>query len=62
MLDLCLKVPLGATAPIKYAPMEVDAVNRVADGRAQRKQVTSDCSKPFFDGRKSERGRRKTTT
>ena len=40
VLDLCVKVPSGATAPIKYKPVEVDAINPVADGRDQWKQVT----------------------
>ena len=48
VLDLFVKVPSGATAPTKYKPMEVDAVNQVADGREQRKRVTFDCSKPTF--------------
>ena len=48
VLDLFVKVPSGATAPIRYKPMEVDAVNQVADGREQRKRVTFDCSKPTF--------------
>ena len=48
VLDLFVKVPSGATAPIKYKPVEVDAINQVADGREQRKQVTFDCSKPTF--------------
>ena len=33
VLDLLVKVPSGATAPIKYKPMEVDAITQVADGR-----------------------------
>ena len=48
VLDLFVKVPSGAPAPIMYKPMEVDAINRVADGRGQRKCVTFDCSKPTF--------------
>ena len=48
VLDLFVKVPSGATAPIRCKPMEVDAVNQVADGREQRKRVTFDCSKPTF--------------
>ena len=48
VFDLFLTVPSGATAPIKHKPMEVDAINQVADGRAQRKQVTFDRSKPNF--------------
>ena len=30
VLDLFVKVPPGAAAPIKYRPMEVDAINQVA--------------------------------
>ena len=48
MLDFYVKVPSVVTAPIKYKPMEVDAINQVANGRERRKQVTFDCSKPFF--------------
>ena len=48
VLDLIVKVPSGAAAPIKYKPMEVDAINQVADGREQRKRVAYDCSKPTF--------------
>ena len=63
VLDLFVKVPSGATAPTKYKPMEVDAINQVADGRERRKQVTFDCSKPnFFDDRRSERGRQVQAT
>ena len=57
VLDLFVKVPSGATSPITYKPMDVDAFNQVADGREQRKKVTFDCSKPNLGGRKSERGR-----
>ena len=42
VLGLSVKVPSGATAPIKYKPMEVDAINQVADGREQKKQMTFD--------------------
>ena len=45
-LDLFVNVPPGAVAPIKDRPLEVDVVNQVADGREQRKRVTSDCRKP----------------
>ena len=69
VFDLFVKVPSTATAPIKYNPMEVDAINQVADGTEQRKQVTFTAANLFFDGRRSERGRqvqasrnRKTTT
>ena len=46
VLDLFVKVSPSAAAPIKCKPMEVDALNQVADGRQQRKRVTFDCSKP----------------
>ena len=48
VLDLIVKVPASATAPIKYKSMDVDAINQVADARERRKQVTFDCTKPFF--------------
>ena len=48
VLDLFVKVPSGAAAPIKYKPMEVDAIHQVGDGREQRKRVTFDCSNPLF--------------
>ena len=31
VLDLFVQVPSGATAPIKYKRMEVDAINQVAE-------------------------------
>ena len=40
-LDLFVKVPSGAAAPIKYKPMEIDRL-------MQRKRVAFDCSKPTF--------------
>ena len=49
VLDLFVTVSSGAAAPIKYKPMEVDAINQVADGREQRKRVTFDCSKLTVD-------------
>ena len=55
MLDLFVKVPSGAAAPIKHKPLEVDAINQVADGREQRKR--SAAANQLFDGRESERGR-----
>ena len=55
VLELFVKVP--SASPLKYKPMEGNAINQVADGRELRKRVTSDCSKPSFDGRRSERGR-----
>ena len=48
VLDLFVKVPSGAAAPIKYKLMEVDAISQVADGREQRERVTFDRSKPIW--------------
>ena len=48
VLDLFVKVPSRVAAPIEFLPMEVDAINQVADGREQRKRVTLDLSKPTF--------------
>ena len=42
VLGLSVKVPPSAAAPSKYKPVEVDAINQVADGREQRKQMTFD--------------------
>ena len=33
VLDLYVKVPAGASAPMKYQPVKVDTVNQVAGGR-----------------------------
>ena len=41
-------VPPSAVAPSKYKPMEVDAINQVADGREQRQRVTFDCNNSTF--------------
>ena len=46
VLGLFVRVPSGAAAPIKYKPMEVDAINQVVDGRKERMR-----------GRSGERGR-----
>ena len=48
VLDLFVKVPSDAVAPIKYKPVEVDAINQVGDGREQKKLVALDCSRPTF--------------
>ena len=48
VLDFFLKMPSGVTAPIASMLMEVEAINQVADGREQRRQVTLDCRKPIF--------------
>ena len=47
-LDLFLRVPSSLAAPIVYTPMEVDAINQVADGREPRRRVTFDCNSPTF--------------
>ena len=33
VIDLFMKVPPDAVPPIKYKPMEVDAIKQVGDGR-----------------------------
>ena len=48
VLDLFVKVPAGATAPVTRTPMEVDADNQVADGREPGRRVTFDCNSPAF--------------
>ena len=48
VLGLFVKVPPRAVAPSKYTPVEVDAINQVADGRGQRRRVTFDCNSPTF--------------
>ena len=48
VLDLFVKMPTGAVAPIKNWPMEVDAINRVADGRVLRKRVMFDWNNSTF--------------
>ena len=48
VLDLFVKVPSGAVATIKYTPMEVLAINQVADGREPRRRVTFDCDSATF--------------
>ena len=58
VLDLFVRVPPNVTAPVTYTPMEVDAINQVADGRARGKRVTFHCkTAQLCDGRRSERGR-----
>ena len=44
VLDLFVRVPPNVTAPVTYTPMEVDAINQVADGRARGKRVTFHCN------------------
>ena len=49
VLDLFVRVPSSAAAPIKYKSVDVDAINHVADGRERGKRVTfSNCSKLTF--------------
>ena len=36
VLDLFVRVPSSLAAPIMFTPMEVDAINQVADGRAEK--------------------------
>ena len=48
VLDLFVRVPPSVTEPVTYTPMEVDALNDVADGREQRTRVTFDCNNPTF--------------
>ena len=48
VLDLFVKVPPSAVAPSKYKPMEVDAINQVADERKERRRVTFDSNSPTF--------------
>ena len=48
VLDLFVRVPSSLAAPIVYTPMEVDAINQVADGRERRKRVTFDCNSSTF--------------
>ena len=45
--NLFVKVPSSAGAN-QVQPMEVDAINQVADGREQRKRVTFNCNNPTF--------------
>ena len=46
--DLFVRVPSNVAAPIVYTPMEVGAINRVAEGRGPRRRVTFDCNSPTF--------------
>ena len=48
VLDLFVRVPPSVTAPVTYMPMEVDAINQVADGRQRGKRVTFSCNSPLF--------------
>ena len=48
VLDLFVTVPPGVTAPVTCTPMEVSAINQVADGRERGKRVTFSCNSPPF--------------
>ena len=48
VLDLFVRVPSSLAAPIVHTPMEVDAINQVADERGPRRPVTFDCDSPTF--------------
>ena len=48
VLDLFVRVPPNVTAPVTYTPMEADAINQVADGRARGKRVTFHCNSSTF--------------
>ena len=43
VLDLFVRVPPSATAPVTYTPVQVDAINQVANGRERGKRVTFSC-------------------
>ena len=51
VLDLFVRVPSSFAAPIVCTPMEVDAINQVADGREPRRRVTFDCNSPTLTAR-----------
>ena len=48
VLDLFVRVPPSSATPIVYTPMEVDAINQVADGRERGRRITFDCNSPTF--------------
>ena len=48
VLNLQVRVPPNLTAPVTYTPMEVDAINQVADGRERGKRVTFSCNSSTF--------------
>ena len=48
VLDFIVRVPPSVTAPDTYMPMQVDAINQVADGRGQRKRVAFHCNSSTF--------------
>ena len=57
VLDLFVRVPPSVTAPVMWTPMEVDAINQVADGRSRGRESRSTAAAQLFDGTRSERGR-----
>ena len=48
VLVFFVRVPPNVTASVTYTPMEVDAINQVADGRARGKRVTFHCNSSTF--------------
>ena len=48
VFDLFVRVQPNVTAPVTYTPMEVDAINQVADGRERGKRVTFSCNCSTF--------------
>ena len=48
VLDSFVMVPPSVTAPVTYTPMEVDAINQVADRRERGRRVTFDCNSSTF--------------
>ena len=48
VLGLFVRVPPSVTAPVTYTPMEVDAIDKVADGREQKRRVTFHCNSSTF--------------
>ena len=48
VLDLFVRVPSCVAAPVVYTPMEVDAINQVADGREQRQASHVRLQQPNF--------------
>ena len=48
VLDLFVRVPPSVSAPATCTPMEVDAINEVADGREQWRRLKFQCNCPPF--------------
>ena len=57
VLDLFVRVPPNVTAPVTYTPMEVDAINQVADGREKKASHVRLQQPNFLTAGVSERGR-----